>query len=94
METIKIFDAIAQMRKITAQGGSFSLIHATFNRDSGACHGKKYIKTCRLRPQATKEKVANADHKLFYYDIDEGQPLNCWQALLMFFNGQRITTYD
>ncbi|MEI6577687.1 MAG: hypothetical protein WCO63_16040 [Bacteroidota bacterium] len=94
MESIQLFAAIAQMRRITAQGGSFSMIHATYNRDTQECHGKKYVKNAKLRPQATKEVVINADHKLFYYDIDEGQPLNCWQPLLMFFNGKRVTTNE
>ncbi len=94
METIQLFEAISHMRKITQNGGCFSFIYATYNRDNGSCHGKKYVKRARLRPQATKELVANADHKLFYYDLDEAQPLNCWQPLLMFFNGKRVLSHE
>lgn len=90
MEGINLYTAIAQMRHITATGGSFSFTHATYNRDRMSSDGIRHVANARLRPAASAKEVREADHKLFYFDIDEAQPRVCWQPLIMFFNGKKI----
>ena len=43
----------------------------------------------KWRPKASDERVSNASYKLFFTDTDTGRALNCWQCLIMEFNGLR-----
>ena len=88
-ETISLWEAIRQMRMLTGQGKSFSFIHSTYNEDTQESHGFRHVNTARLRPAAREDNIKNADHKLFYFDEDINQPRNCWQLLIMWFNGKR-----
>jgi len=90
-ESIQLFQAIAQMRKLTAQGKSFSFIHSTYNYNSQTSDGMRIVHQAKLRPAARKDDVRNSDHKLFYYDLDLQSPRNCWQVLILFFNGIKVT---
>ena len=90
METIMLFEAIAQMRRLTAQGSSFSFVHATLDRDSKTSNGIRVVREAILRPAANSKEVENADHKLFYIDKDEDKHRVAWQPLIMFFNGKKV----
>jgi hypothetical protein len=90
METIDLFEAIRQMRVLTQEGNTFSLVHATYNRNTGSSDGKRLVRKAHLRPQARGDEVSQADHKLFYYDVDEHLARNCWQVLILFFNGMKV----
>jgi len=90
MEEIKLYDAIAEMRRLTANGETFSMTHATYNRDKRNTNGFRAVRCARLRPAAKDDDVVNADFKLFYFDEDEKLPRVCWQPLIMFFNGKKI----
>ena len=90
VETIDLYTAIAEMRRITSKDGTFSIVHATYNRDTGQCEGQRFVCKAHLRPQAKADQVINADYKLFYYDVDEHKPRVCWQMLIMYFNGMKV----
>ena len=47
------------------------------------------LKAARLRSKASDEKIENASHKLFLVDTETGNALNCWQILVVEFNGQK-----
>lgn len=89
-ETIDLWEAIRQMRKLSEEGKTFSFAHSTYNRDTCECNGMRKVDNGYLRPAARKEVVDNADYKLFYYDLDIRENRNCWQILLMYFNGKKI----
>ena len=89
-ETISLFQAIKQMREISAGGGTFAFEHSTWDMDRRKCNGFRQVRNAHLRPSAREDDVRNSDHKLFYLDIDTNQPRNCWQILLLSFNNQRI----
>jgi len=89
-ETIDLWDAIRQMRTLSAEGKTFSFAHATYNRETCEANGLRKVDNAYLRPAARKEVVDNADFKLFYYDMDIRENRNCWQILLMYFNGKKI----
>ena len=89
-ETIQIWDAIAQMRKLSKTDTPFSIVHATYNKDSRSTDGIRKVKHAVLRPQAKGDVIKNADHKLFYTDLDKEVDRNCWQILLMGFNDKKI----
>jgi hypothetical protein len=90
MESINLFEAIREMRRITSLGRTFSMVHATYNFDTGEASGKRYVRKAKLRPQAKGDDVIHADHKLCYYDVDAQVPRNCWQILILFFNGMKV----
>ena len=49
------------------------------------------LTAARLRKKATDESIENSSYKLFLTDTTTGRPLNCWECLVMEFNGKRIT---
>jgi hypothetical protein len=90
MDSIPIWNAIAEMRKLTAENKPFSFKHATWDRERQNSEGIRTVNRALLRPAAKSDGVINADHKLFYIDLDV--PLlkgkrNCWQVLIVEFNG-------
>ena len=90
MEVITVYEAINEMRRITAAGRSFSFVHATYNRDIMKCDGIREVKRARLRPAAKNDDVKYSDFKLFYYDEYFHENRVCWQMLLMYFNSKKL----
>lgn len=86
---IDLYRAIEEMKEISARGGTFSLRFRKWNRDTRKGGDMANIVHARIRPKAADEKVANASYKLFFTDTDTGRALNCWQCLIMEFNGLR-----
>lgn len=95
MTPISIYDAIAQMRKLTAQGKPFYFEHFTWDRDRQKAEGKRVVKKALLRPAAKQDNLRDADHKLFYEDLMITDPKlarrNCWQILITNFNGIEVS---
>ena len=89
-ETIDLYQAIAEMRKISAEGNSFSFVHSTLNRETNTSEGIRYVKRAHLRPSAKGDDLVNADTKLFYFDEEIDKPRVCWQVLIMYFNDKRV----
>jgi hypothetical protein len=88
--SIHIWQAIHLMRELTAKGETFSFSFATYNRQTGRCHGMTSVKRAYLRPAAKGDDITHADHKLFYFDDVDQKPKVCWQPLIMYFNGFKI----
>jgi len=89
-ETIDLWEAIRQMRKLTSEGKSFSFAHASYNLERDSSHGIRYVNCAVLRPAAKGDDLVHADDKLFYYDHELREPRNCWQVLIMYFENQRV----
>jgi len=89
-ETIQLYDAIRQMRILSQQEKPFSFVHATWNRDTCTTNGIRHVERAHLRPAAKSEDLENADYKFFYFDEDLNEPRNCWQMLIMYFDGKRV----
>ncbi|MFZ4463078.1 MAG: hypothetical protein ACOYN5_04485 [Bacteroidales bacterium] len=83
------------MRKLTAQGIPFSFEHFTWDRDRKQSSGRRIVSRALLRPAARGDQLADADYKLFYEDLNVSNPSernrNCWQILIVSFNGQPVT---
>ncbi|MFZ4705398.1 MAG: hypothetical protein ACOYMF_05260 [Bacteroidales bacterium] len=90
VNTISLYQALAEMRKLTAMGRTFSFTHVTYNRHQGSTNGIRQVRKARLRPAAKDDDVVNSQYKLFYYEEDSQQPRNCWQMLILFFNGKKV----
>lgn len=80
---------MSQMKEISERGDTFALKFRKYNRDTQTGGELVFIPNARLRPKATDEAVANSSHKLFFTDTDTGRALNCWQMLIVEFNGRR-----
>lgn len=95
MTPISVYDAIAKMRKLTAQGIPFYFEHFTWDSDRQKAEGKRTVNKALLRPAAKSDNLANADYKLFYEDLMIGDPKkarrNCWQMLIVNFNGVEVS---
>jgi hypothetical protein len=89
--SIHLWQAIHLMREATAKDECFSFSYATYNRGTRQCHGMVAVKRARLRPAAKGDDIVHADQKLFYYDESEQKPKVCWQPLIMWFNGFKVT---
>jgi hypothetical protein len=90
VETIQLYEAIKQMRLLSQQEKTFSFVHATWNRDTMTTNGLRHVEHARLRPAAKSEELVNSDFKLFYFDEDLSEPRNCWQMLIMYFDGKKV----
>lgn len=86
---IDLFQAIEEMKRITDEGGTFSLRFRKWNRDTRSGGDMAAVAMARLRPKASDEKIANSSYKLFFTDTSTGRAMNCWQPLIMEFNGMK-----
>ena len=86
-----VYAAIKEMRKISEQGGTFSLKHRKWDRQRGKGGDLVHVSEARLRPAAKDEQVENSDFKLFYTDTQTGMGKVCWQMLLVEFNGHKLS---
>ena len=89
MEKINIYKAIDEMKRISAEGGTFSIRFRKWNRDTRRGGDMASVANARVRPKPSAEDVSAASHKLFFTDTDTGRAMNCWQCLIMEFNGCR-----
>ena len=89
METIDLYDAIERMKRISLAGGTFSMKYRKWNRQTHSGGDMVTVEAARIRPKASDEKIDAASYKLFYTDTSTGRARNCWQPLIMEFNGRR-----
>lgn len=94
LEEISLYEAIRQMRMMSAEGQPFSFAHFTYDDHRRRSDGLRVVNRATLRPAATTEEVRNANFKLFYTDIDARAPRTAWQPLLAYFNGKRVKIYS
>lgn len=78
------------MKAITIAGGTFSLKFRKWNRKLKKGGDLVNLKAVRIRQKAGDEKIENSSHKIFITDTTTGSPLNCWQCLIVEFNGKKI----
>lgn len=88
-QKIDLYDAIEQMKRISLAGGTFSLKFRKWNSQTRNGGDMVIINAARIRPKAADEKIANSSYKLFFTDTETGLARNCWQPLIMEFNGRR-----
>ncbi|MDE6277266.1 MAG: hypothetical protein K2M06_04075 [Muribaculaceae bacterium] len=88
-EKIDLFEAIEQMKAISLSGGTFSMKFRKYNRQTRAGGDLVAVNAAKIRPKASDERIENSSYKLFFTDTETGRALNCWQPLIMEFNGRR-----
>lgn len=89
MATIDLYQAVSEMRRVSVAGGTFSIRFRKWDRQRRRGGDQAYIARARTRPAPADESVENASMKLYLTDTDTGRALNCWQCLVMEYNGQK-----
>jgi hypothetical protein len=85
-----VYDAIKQMRQLSAANKSFSMVFMSYSEERGKSNGVTEVLHARLRKQSTLDQDKNADLKLNYFDLDTSDFGSCYQLLLMEFNGVKL----
>ena len=85
-----IYEAIAQMRKLTKEGKSFSFSHMTYDRTKGISNGITEVRSAKLRKRETTRYNEMAELQEAYIN-DLGEPRRFWHCLLLTFNGLTLT---
>jgi len=91
IQTIQVYDAIAEMERISKNGGVFSFSFYKYNRDTRSGGDLARISRARLRKKTPDNVIAHSSYKLFFMDMDNGRAMNCWQMLIVEFNGRKCT---
>lgn len=91
MEKVNLYVAIEEMKRISIAGGTFSIKFRKWNRQTRDGGDIVILEAVRLRQKASDEKIENSSYKLFLTDTTTGKPFNCWECLVVEFNGRRIT---
>lgn len=89
MERINLYTAIEQMKQITQMGDTFSLSFRKYNRNTRSGGDLCRLSAVRLRKKTSDNEIENSSHKLFLTDVEVGKALNCWQVLVVEFNGMK-----
>jgi len=92
-QTINGFQAIEQMRALTKQGKTFSVVHATYSTATDQAEGIVLVRHATLRGATPSEYYRNTDADLFlnYYNHDINLNRKCYKRLIMKFNETEIT---
>ncbi len=88
-DKIDLFEAIDRMKAISLAGGTFSIKFRKYNRRTASGGDLVTVNAAKIRPKTSDEKIENSSYKLFFTDTETGRALNCWQPLIMEFNGRR-----
>lgn len=87
--TVDLYAAVEEMKRITADGGTFAIRFRKWDRQRARGGDMVYIPHARLRPKPSDTRVENASYKLFLTDADTGRAVNCWQCLVMEVEGKK-----
>ncbi|MBR6195712.1 MAG: hypothetical protein IKQ58_09620 [Prevotella sp.] len=94
-----VYEAIHQMRRLTAKGTPFALSYMTYSQSRRESHGEVacehalLIKNPKPAPQCA-DGFTPSDFMLTYRDQDTGEARHFWQPLLMSFNHKPLTQID
>lgn len=85
-----LYEAIKQMRKLSAEGTPFSFTFMSYNATAGTSDGIIEVRRARLRKREKSEHHRDAEIVEAYLDLDTMQPRRFYQPLLMSFNGVKV----
>jgi len=89
--SVKLFDAIHEMRRLTHEGIPFSMTYMSFNETNGTSEGIIHVRSAKLRARERKDFNRNAEDQEAYLNLDTNEPRRFWHPLLMEFNGEKVT---
>jgi len=86
---MNVYEAIAEMRRLSEIGESFEFSFMSYNPSLGKSEGVVYVRRGILRHRETEEHNRNADIIEAYTDLETGGQRRFYQPLLMTFKGQK-----
>jgi len=89
-----VYEAIHQMRELTAKGQPFALSFMTYSMQKRESHGESACEHALLVKNEKKGDDSLNNYILTFRDQDTGEARHFWQPLLMSFNHQMIDTID
>ena len=87
---MKLYEAIAEMRRISKNGGSFSFTFMSCDTGRRQSEGPVYVRSARLLKRESTKYNSHAEDMERYINLDTMEARRFWQPLLMFFNGNKI----
>lgn len=88
---MNVYEALTEMRRLSADGGSFEFSFMSYNPSAGTSEGVVYVRRGVLRKRESLEHNRNAEIIEAYTDLETGEPRRFYQPLLMTFNGTKLT---
>jgi len=85
------YEAIKEMRRLTAAGIFFSFIYMSYSRERQQTQGIVEVHKAKLRKRGDKKYNQFAEIMEEYLDVNSNEPRHFYHPTLMFFNGQKIT---
>lgn len=87
---MELYTAIAQMRRLTKEGKTFSLTFMSYDRTRGRSSGIVHVDNARLRNRGEERYNQQAELQEEFLNVDTNEPRRFWHCCLMMFNGQRV----
>lgn len=84
-----VYQAIAEMRRLSALGKSFSFTFMSYSEERGHSHGIVDVAKARLGVR-DKSSVKNSDIMLTYVNLNTGEQRRVYQPLIMMFQGKKL----
>lgn len=87
---MRVYEAIEQMRAMSAKGETFSFAFMSFSYTRKKSEGIVHVEHAKLTKQSKKENNRFSNYMLNYMDMDSMETHQCWQPLLLEFNGEPL----
>lgn len=88
---MKLYDAIAEMRRLSKEGVPFSFTYMSYNSTKGTSDGVIHVQQARLAKRESEKFNRYAEDQERYYNLTIGEVRRFWHPLLMFLNGEKVT---
>lgn len=85
-----LWDAIREMRRLTAEGIYFSFSFMSYNASARKSEGVVEVRRARLLKREKQQHHRDAEFVEAYLDVDTNAPRRFYQPLLLSFNGQKV----
>lgn len=86
---MNIYDAIKEMQELSRRGESFSFSYMSYSYTLDKSHGPVNVPHAQLLPSSSTRN-RYTDYMLRYRDMDTYEEKQCWQLLLLEFNGKEL----
>jgi hypothetical protein len=88
--TIKLYDALKRMRKLSDLGIPFTFTFLSYNDTNSSSHGFKHVTNAQLRKGYRDDQSKKASMLIGYVNVHDGKRW-FYLPLLMKFNGYTVT---
>lgn len=84
--SMKLYDAISQMRRLSANNIPFSISFVSLNQTKGTSNGVKNVSKCLLRKGLSKDESDKANLLIGYTDLSDNTNKWFYLPLLLKYN--------